>query len=301
MAFYHTPVMLDESIYYLDINPDGIYVDVTFGGGGHTKAILEKLSSKGKVFGFDQDADSIANVIEDERFVFVNQNFAQLKNYMIYYNYAEIDGLIADLGVSSFQIDTPEKGFSYHYPNESLDMRMSSLLTNTAADILNQYSVESLTEIFSKYGELRSSKTIADGIVKARFSNPIYKVGDLNSILEKYIPSHKKYAFFSKVYQALRIEVNNELGALKAMCEQAKELLKPGGRFVAISYHSLEDRIIKNFLKTGNTEGIVEKDFFGNQKKYFSVLTKKPIISTEKEINENSRARSAKLRAAIKI
>jgi FKBP-type peptidyl-prolyl cis-trans isomerase len=176
MAFYHTPVMLDESIYYLDINPDGIYVDVTFGGGGHTKAILEKLSSKGKVFGFDQDADSIANVIEDERFVFVNQNFAQLKNYMIYYNYAEIDGLIADLGVSSFQIDTPEKGFSYHYPNESLDMRMSSLLTNTAADILNQYSVESLTEIFSKYGEefLATNKTQAG--VKTTASGLQYKV-----------------------------------------------------------------------------------------------------------------------------
>jgi 16S rRNA (cytosine1402-N4)-methyltransferase len=301
MAEYHIPVMLKESIGYLDINPDGVYVDATFGGGGHTKGILEKLSKNGKVFGFDQDADAAKNVIDDSRFVFVNQNFSYLKNYMLYYNCVNIDGLIVDLGVSSYQIDTPSKGFSYHHPDELLDMRMSSTLTKTAANILNHYSAEELKVIMSKYGEVRLSKTIADTIVEKRINAPILKVKDLNLLLEPYVSSHKKYAFFSKVYQALRIEVNNELEALFLLCNQAKELLKPGGRFVAISYHSLEDRIIKNFLKTGNTEGVVEKDFYGNQKKYFSVLTKKPIISSEKEIQVNSRARSAKLRAAIKI
>ncbi len=291
---YHEPVLLEPCLDYLNIKPDGVFVDVTFGGGGHSKMILKRLGEEGQLLGFDQDPDAEKNAPDDKRFKFVKSNFQYLKNFLRLNGIAQVDGILADLGVSSHQLDQAERGFSYRFEAD-LDMRMNYNDGKTAADVLNEYSAEALQKVFSQYGEIRNSKTLAEAVVASRHSRKIERIGDFLSLLDPLVRG-QRLRYLSQVFQALRIEVNDEMKVLEAFLQQALEVLAPQGRLVVMSYHSLEDRIVKNFLKTGNIEGTVVKDFYGNINRPFKVITKKPIIPSEKEIKENPRARSAKLR-----
>lgn len=296
---YHLPVLLHRSIELLDIQPDGIYVDATFGGGGHARSILEKLGARGKLFGFDQDPDAAANVPADARFQFVPGNFRFMNRYLKVYGIRAVDGILADLGVSSHQLDEAERGFSYRFDSQ-LDMRMNRVEGRTAADVLNESDAGTLQRIFSEFGELRNAKTMAAAIVQARHAKPLRTVGDLLAVTEPLIRG-QKWKYLSQVFQALRIEVNEEMIALESFLAASHELLKPGGRLVVISYHSLEDRMVKNFFKTGHPGGEVQKDFFGNIYRPFEIITKKAIEAESVELKSNPRSRSAKLRAAIKL
>ena len=288
---YHIPAMLKETIEGLAIKSDGTYVDVTFGGGGHSKAILE--AGAGHLYSFDQDKDALQNAIEDERWTFVLSNFRYLRNWMDYYGVKEIDGLLADLGVSFHHFDCPERGFSFRF-SAPLDMRMNQTAKRTAADIVNGYSEEELAKLFWLYGELKNGRAIAHAICKARTQKPIERTEEL--VEASHIPAeHSKE--LARLFQALRIEVNDELGALREMLVAARDLLKPGGRIAILTYHSLEDRLVKNFLRSGNLEGTIEKDFYGNNLSPFTLIEKGREAS-EEEVARNPRARSAKLRVA---
>jgi 16S rRNA (cytosine1402-N4)-methyltransferase len=301
MTEYHVPVMLNECIEGLHINPNGIYVDVTFGGGGHSRAILNKLSSKGKLVAFDQDEDARKNLPDDARLVFIDQNFAFLKNHLRYQELIPVDGILADLGVSSHQFDTDERGFSFRFEDALLDMRMSKENKRSAAYILNTYTEEQLASIFYQYGELKNSRKLALAIGERRKGKPFESIADLKICLQPFAPKFKDYKFWAQVFQALRIEVNHELEVLKKFLEQSKEVLKSKGRLVVMSYHSLEDRLVKNIMNSGNFDGEMEKDFYGQIIRPFNPIDKKAITAGEAELEANSRARSAKLRIAEKI
>ncbi len=295
---YHNPVLLKECIDGLNIDPKGIYVDVTFGGGGHSREILKHLTT-GKLYAFDQDDDAVKNKIDDERFVLIKQNFRYLKNFLKMYNALPIDGLLADLGVSSHQFDEAERGFSIRF-EAKLDMRMDQNGKVTAADVLNTYGEEELKRIFRLYGEVDNAGYLASIIFHNRKDKHIETVNDLKSMIVKCVKKGRENQYYAQVFQALRIEVNKELDVLQELLLQSLDVLKPGGRLVVISYHSLEDRLVKNIMRSGKFEGEVEKDFFGNQLTPFKQITRKPIVPSEKENEENSRARSAKLRIAEK-
>lgn len=297
---YHVPVMLQPCIEGLNINPDGVYVDVTFGGGGHSKEILKHLSAKGRLIAFDQDLDAQQNIPQDERFVFIDQNFGFLKNNLRLKGFRQVDGILADLGVSSHQFDKPDRGFSIRY-NAELDMRMNQEGRLTAAEVLNTYSENQLHKIFGIYGEVKNAKSLALAVITARLERPFTDIESFKKAIEKFIPRGKENKYLAQVFQALRIEVNAEMRVLEDFLLQTAEVLKPGGRLVVMSYHSLEDRPVKNFMAKGKFQGEVEKDFFGNQQKPFNVITRKAIVATEAEIALNNRARSAKLRIAERI
>ncbi len=296
---YHNPVLLEKCIEGLSIDPNGVYVDVTFGGGGHSRAILSKLEN-GKLIAFDQDADSLNNTIDDERFIMVNQNFKFLKNFIRFHGFQKVDGILADLGVSSHQFDEADRGFSTRF-EARLDMRMDRKQDLDAAKIINTYDQEELIRIFKEYGEIKSSYKLAVTICERREVSPIETSVQLNEIISEIFPKTRINKFQAMVYQALRIEVNDELGVLKSFLKQTTDVLKPGGRLVVISYHSLEDRLVKNFIRSGNFEGKVEKDFFGQPQLDFKTFGSKPIIPDEEEIEKNNRARSAKLRIAERL
>lgn len=297
---YHNPVMLHESVDGLDIKKDGIYVDVTYGGGGHSKEILKRLGGKGRLIAFDQDADVEGNVVKDERLVMVPQNFRYLKNYLKMYGIPQIDGLLADLGVSSHQFDVGERGFSIRFDGP-LDMRMSKSNLVTAAKVVNEYNEEDLVRLFREYGEINNAKKLVFEIVSKRMGSKFKTTTDLIEVAEKLVPGKMKNKYLAQVFQALRIEVNSELEVLKDLLLQSKEVLKPSGRLVVITYHSLEDRLVKNFLKKGSFSGELEKDFFGNQLVDFKLITRKPVTPSNEELKLNNRARSAKLRIAEKV
>ncbi|MDH6359192.1 16S rRNA (cytosine(1402)-N(4))-methyltransferase RsmH [Parabacteroides sp. PF5-9] len=297
-TYYHIPVMLQESMTGLDINPSGVYVDVTFGGGGHSREILKCLGKDGRLFGFDQDKDAEANILQDSRFTFVRSNFRYLYHFMRYHNMVgRVDGLLADLGVSSHHFDEKERGFSFRFEGV-LDMRMNSRSGKTAADIVNNYTEEKLADTFYLYGELKQSRKLAAAIVKARKEKKIVSIEDFIAIIQPFSGKDKDKKFLAQVFQALRIETNDELGALKEMLRQTLRVLVPGGRLVVITYHSLEDRLVKNFLKTGNFEGKQEQDFFGNVLSPFRLVNNKVIVPGAEEVEINPRSRSAKLRIA---
>ena len=298
---YHVPVMLHESLEGLQIKSSGTYVDVTFGGGGHSRGILRNLGTDGTLYGFDQDADAEQNIPDDPRFVFVRSNFRYLYNFMRYHGVAgEVDGLLADLGVSSHHFDEQERGFSFRVEG-ALDMRMNTRGGQTAADILNNYSEEQLSDVFYLYGELKAARKLAAVIVKARQTQAIETIPDLLEILKPFVGKDKEKKFLAQAFQALRIEVNDEMRALKEMLQQTTRVLKPGGRLVVITYHSLEDRLVKNFLKTGNFEGKAEQDFFGNRSVAFRLINNKVMVPSDEEIERNPRSRSAKLRIAERL
>ncbi|HPT11875.1 MAG TPA: 16S rRNA (cytosine(1402)-N(4))-methyltransferase RsmH [Bacteroidales bacterium] len=299
METYHLPALLEESIAGLNLRPDGVYVDVTFGGGGHSRAILSHLKT-GRLIAFDQDIDAVVNIINDEKLIFLNQNFRFLKNNLRYLGFQAIDGLIADLGVSFHQFDEPERGFSFR-SDAVLDMRMNRNAALSAADILRTYDEEALAGIFYRFGELDNSRRIARAIVRARNISPVVTVNELSDAVKGLVPVNQEHKFYAKLFQSLRIEVNKEMDALMDMLRQALEVLRPGGRLVVITYHSIEDRLVKNFIRTGNFEGISEKDFYGNLIVPFRAINKKVIVPDEKEIEKNNRARSARLRIAEKI
>lgn len=295
---YHNPVLLDASVAGLNIKPDGIYVDVTFGGGGHSKAILKQLGPSGKLYAFDQDEDALANVLDDERFQLISENFRNLKRFLRFYGIKEVDGILADLGVSSHQFDVAERGFSTRFDAE-LDMRMNQKEVLNAFVVVNEYGEADLKRILVEFGELSNAGAMANAIVQARSEEPIKNTEQLKQVLSKFLPAHKSHKILAQIYQAIRIEVNQEMEVLKEFLEQALDILKPEGRLSVISYHSLEDRLVKRFMKNGLFEGEPEKDFFGN----FSVPFKsvgKLIIPDYAEIKINNRARSAKLRIAEK-
>jgi 16S rRNA (cytosine1402-N4)-methyltransferase len=298
---YHVPVLLKESIEGLDIKPEGIYVDLTFGGGGHSKEILKKLKG-GRLFGFDQDSDAKKNAeeINDSSFTFIEGNFRYLKRYLKSEGVRKVDGILADLGVSSHQIDSAERGFSTRFDAE-LDMRMDQGSAKTAKQVINNYSEADLHKIFGMYGEIRNAKTVANAIAKGRVGKGINRVDELKNVLKSYAPRGKENKFFAQVFQALRIEVNEELKALEEMLTQSAEVIAKGGKLVVISYHSLEDRLVKNFINKGKFFGEVEKDLYGNYETPFEAVNKKPLEAGEEEIERNKRARSAKLRIAVKI
>ena len=296
---YHIPVLRDACIEGLDIKPNGIYVDVTFGGGGHSRVIFDKLSPEGFLYVLDQDADAKANAWSAPNFSFIQSNFSFLSNQMKAKGISEVDGIIADLGVSSHQFDQPERGFSIR--NEAdLDMRMNASSQSTAADIINTYDEEQLVHIFRSYGEIKNARRLASEVVQGRTGGSIQTTKQLIDILCRMAPKFKEHKYYAQVFQALRIEVNKELEALESFLSQASDLLKPGGRLVVMSYHSLEDRIVKNFMKKGNVKGQLEKDFFGNPLKPLTEVTRKPVVPDEIEQKENTRSRSAKLRIAEK-
>lgn len=300
MTDYHIPVLLKESIDGLNIKPNGIYVDVTFGGGGHSKEILSRLDKNGKLFGFDQDEEAYKNVLDDDRFVFVRSNFRYLSNFLQYYHVEKVDGILADLGVSSHHFDDEDRGFSFRYDSQ-LDMRMNRSAKQTAADILNNYDEKELSNLFFQYGELRMARKIASAIVNARQKKPLTTVNDFLEIMERFTIRDRERKVLAQAFQALRIEVNQELDALSEMLQQSVERLVVGGRISVISYHSLEDRIVKNFFRSGNIEGKIEKDFYGNPLTSLKVINRKVIIPEEEEQRLNPRSRSAKLRIAEKI
>ena len=296
---YHKPVLLAESVDALVNNPDGVYVDVTFGGGGHSREILSRLSEKGRLFSFDQDSDALNNAIEDTRFTLINQNFRFLENSLLMYGVTQVDGVLGDLGVSSHQFDKAERGFSIR-SDAPLDMRMNKMQDIDAYKVVNEYDEEALADIFYYYGELREARKLAREIVNKRKSADIRTTEDLKKVFS-YVPAHKSNKFFAQVFQAIRIEVNQELDALKEMLVQSSNVLKKDGRLVIISYHSLEDRLVKKFLKNGMFEGEPERDVYGNYQKVFELPYRKAIVPTEEEIEDNSRARSAKMRVGIKL
>ncbi|GAA5092071.1 16S rRNA (cytosine(1402)-N(4))-methyltransferase RsmH [Chryseobacterium ginsengisoli] len=296
---YHNPVLLKQSVDDLVTNPDGTYVDCTFGGGGHSREILSRLSDKGRLFSFDQDLDALKNTIDDSRFTLINQNFRFLENSILMYGVPQVDGILADLGVSSHQFDEAERGFSTR-SNAPLDMRMNVMQGLDAKRVINDYDEEQLADIFYYYGELREARKLARDIVHHRKTKSINTTEDLKKLFS-YLPPHKVNKFYAQLFQAIRIEVNQELEVLKEMLVQAYNILKPEGRLVVISYHSLEDRLVKRFLKNGMFEGEPQRDIYGNYKKAFELVKSKAIIPDDKEIEENSRARSAKMRTGIKI
>ncbi len=296
MSEYHTPVMLQESISSLVTNPNGTYADVTFGGGGHTAGILSRINDGGSVIAFDRDLDAINGAFKDSRLTLVHNNFRYIENYAALYN-VQFDGILADLGVSSHQFDTPERGFSFRY-DAPLDMRMNEKGAVTAADILNTREPEEIENILKLYGEVDGARRMAQLIAEARKQAPILTSGDLDKAIEKMLPRGAEHKVLAKVYQALRIEVNGELRSLEKFLDGAARSLKPGGRLVVITYHSLEDRMVKNFIKCGNVEGIEEKDMFGRTVAPLEAVNRKPIVPAESEISSNTRARSAKLRVA---
>jgi 16S rRNA (cytosine1402-N4)-methyltransferase len=293
---YHNPVMLDKCINGLNIRPEGVYIDVTFGGGGHSRAILERLTT-GHLYAFDQDEDAAENAFDDERFTFIPQNFKYFKNFVQLYHGGKVDGIIADLGVSSHQFDTPEKGFSTRFDGP-LDMRMSQMTPNDAATVVNTYDHAALTRILRLYGEMQQPQLIASDIVMAREAEPIETTTQLKAAVQSRLPRGKENKVLAQLFQALRIEVNQEMEVLTSFLSQCPDVLTSGGRLVVMSYHSLEDRLVKNFMKTGNAEGKEEKDFYGNLLTPYTLVTRKPIVPTDEEIESNSRARSAKLRIA---
>jgi 16S rRNA (cytosine1402-N4)-methyltransferase len=297
---YHVPVMLSECMGGLSILPNGTYVDVTFGGGGHSREILSRLGSEGHLYSFDQDADAEKNIIGDSRFTFVRSNFRYLKNFMQYHHVDGVDGLLADLGVSSHHFDDKDRGFSFRFEG-ALDMRMNTRAGKTAADIINTYSEEDLANVLYLYGELKNSRKLASVLVRARATKPLETITDLLELISPYTTREKEKKFLAQVFQALRIEVNDEMKALKEMLQQALSVLKPNGRLVVMTYHSLEDRLVKNFFKTGNFEGKSEQDFYGNFKTPFALINNKVIAPSEEEVGLNPRSRSAKLRIAAKL
>ncbi|TCC92231.1 16S rRNA (cytosine(1402)-N(4))-methyltransferase RsmH [Pedobacter frigiditerrae] len=297
---YHVPVLLQECIDGLNINPSGVYVDVTFGGGGHSKEILKKLGKDGVLIAFDQDPDAQRNKIDDPRFVFIDQNFGFLKNNLRLLGYRAVDGILADLGVSSHQFNEPSRGFSIRF-DADLDMRMDKHRPLTAAIVLNTYAEDKLHKIFGIYGEVKNAKSLAATIVASRMNKPIATLADFKAMIAAHIPKGKENKYMAQVFQALRIEVNAEIEVLESFLEQTAAVLKPGGRLVVMSYHSLEDRPVKNFIAKGKFRGEVEKDFFGNEQKPFKSITRKAVIANDEELARNSRARSAKLRVGERI
>ncbi|MDR2962149.1 MAG: 16S rRNA (cytosine(1402)-N(4))-methyltransferase RsmH [Bacteroidales bacterium] len=295
---YHNPVLLSESIAQLGINPSGVYIDATFGGGGHSREILKHLQN-GHLYGFDQDDDARQNIPESANFTFVHHNFRYIRHFMRYYGVEQVDGILADLGVSSHHFDTPERGFSFRF-NAPLDMRMDAETKLTAAEILNSYEESDLRRIFKEYGEIDNAYKLAQTIVRERGIAAIETTEELKKIGQRLCNPKIETKYVSQIFQALRIEVNNEMGVLRDFLQAGLETLKPGGRFVIITYHSLEDRMVKNFFKTGNLEGSVKKDFYGNVSTPFELVSRKAIVPTDEEIEENNRARSAKLRVAEK-
>lgn len=296
---YHIPVLLHESIEGMHLQSGGTYVDVTFGGGGHSKEILRNMDDKSRLFSFDQDADAERNIINDKRFTFVRSNFRYLHNFLRYYGVEEVDAILADLGVSSHHFDDSERGFSFRFDGK-LDMRMNKRAGITAADIVNTYEEEKLADLFYLYGELKNSRKLAATLVKARAQKAIETIGEFIEIVKPLYGREREKKELAKVFQALRIEVNQEMEALKEMLYAATEALRPGGRLVVITYHSLEDRIVKNIMKTGNIEGKAKQDFFGNVETPFKLINNKVIVPSEDEIQRNPRSRSAKLRIAEK-
>ena len=296
---YHIPVLLKESLDALQIRPDGIYIDATFGAGGHSKPILKQLSAKGHLYGFDQDMDAEDNLLDHPCFTFIRSNFRHIKRFMRLYEVKELDGVLMDLGVSSHQLDMPDRGFSYRY-DAKLDMRMNQEASLDGKEVINTYSARGLQNIFSRYGEVRNAKTLADKIVSARNHRTITTTFQLNAILNE-VRMGPLMKYYSQVYQAIRIEVNDEEGALIEALEGSLDCLKEGGRIVVISYHSLEDRIVKNFFKSGNAEGVISKDNYGNIMKPIKQVNKKLILPDDEEVNRNARARSAKMRIGMKV
>lgn len=297
---YHKPVLLDESVEGLNIRPEGFYADLTFGGGGHSLRILGKLGKKGRLLGFDQDTDAASNAPTDKRFTFVHSNFRFLKNFLRYYNIRQLDGIIADLGISSHQVDKQERGFSF-MAEANADMRMNRQMNFTAADILNQYPEDQLIRVFREYGEVPNAREMVKHILKAREAGSFMTTQQLVNSIQPVVPERIRNKQLARVFQALRIEVNDELGALKDMLHQSVEVLKPQGRLVILSYHSLEDRMVKNFIRSGNTEGMIEKDFYGNVSAPLRAVNRNVIVPSDEEIRMNPRARSAKLRIAEKL
>mgnify|MGYP000937810348 FL=1 len=296
---YHIPALLNESIEGLDIRPSGVYVDVTFGGGGHSSEILRRLNGDGRLIAFDQDEDAVLNAIDDPRFTFIRSNFRFLKNFLRYLGVDEVDGVMADLGVSSHHFDDAGRGFSFRFEG-GLDMRMNRSASKSAADILNEYPEEKLREVFLKYGELKYAHKIASSVIAYRQARKIAVTNDLLAILESFTFKDREKKILAQAFQALRIEVNGEMEALTEMLTQALQVLKPGGRLSVISYHSLEDRLVKNFFRTGNFEGTLIKDFYGNVETPFEQISRKVIVPAEEEQQQNPRSRSAKLRIAEK-
>ena len=296
---YHVPVLLKPSVDGMNIRPDGTYVDVTFGGGGHSREILSRLRDGGRLLGFDQDEDAEQNIVDNPHFIFVRSNFRYLHNFLRYHDIEEVDAILADLGVSSHHFDDSERGFSFRFDG-TLDMRMNKRAGDTAADIINTYDEERLADIFYLYGELKNSRKLASVLVKARAGQKITTIGEFLEVIKPLFGREREKKELAKVFQALRIEVHQEMEALKEMLYAATEALKPGGRLVVITYHSLEDRMVKNMMKTGNVEGKMEKDFFGNVQTPFRLVNNKVIVPDEAEIERNPRSRSAKLRIAEK-
>jgi len=300
MTAYHTPALLHECIDGLNINPDGVYVDVTFGGGGHSKEILKKLGKKGRLIAFDQDEDARANIIDDERFLFVHSNFRYIKNYLRYYKIDKVDGVLADLGISSFHIDAESRGFSFK-ADANLDMRMNTDMKKTAADLLNEYQELELINMFRHYGEIKNAGRLAKSIVAARKEKKLLSISSFIEAIHNEIPKKQENKYLAKVFQAIRIELNDEIGALKDFLNATGDIVDKNGRLVIISYHSLEDRFVKNYIRSGNCKGTIEKDIYGNYKTPFKQVNRKIITPAQAEIEQNPRSRSAKLRVAEKI
>ena len=298
--FYHTPVLLETSVELMDIQPDGTYVDLTFGGGGHSRHILSKLGPKGRLYSFDQDKDTLANAPDDDRFNYVASNFRFLRGALRWRGVTEVDAVLADLGVSSHHFDAVERGFSFR-GEAPLDMRMNQRGRLTAREVVNNYAEEELTRIFRDWGELETPWKVASCLVRARQKGEIATTAQLVEAIKPCTPRKDESKFLTKLFQALRIEVNGEMEALKMALEQSLKVLKPGGRLVVISYHSLEDRLVKNFLRSGNFEGRIEKDFYGKALAPFEIVTRKAVVPTDEELARNPRSRSAKLRAGIKL
>lgn len=299
MSEYHTPVLLKESVSALAIRKGGVYVDATFGGGGHSREILSRLEGNSKLIAYDRDPEALKNAPDDKRLILVHNNFRFLQNYVRLNGFDKVDGILADLGVSSHQFDTEERGFSFRF-DAKLDMRMSRMSKISAEDIVNDYEEEQLTKIFREWGEVDNSRRVAKLICSEREKKRIVTTTDFNNVLDPVIPKFGGHKILAKIYQALRIEVNGEMKSLEGFLNDTLKVLAPGGRLVVITYHSLEDRMVKNFMKTGNTEGILNKDFYGNKETPFELITRKPVLPQEEEISSNTRARSAKLRVAEK-
>ena len=297
---YHVPVLLGESVDGLLVHPDGVYADLTFGGGGHSREILSRMQGQSRLYGFDQDADAMANLPQDSRFVFVRSNFRYLSNWMRYYQVEALDGILADLGVSSHHLDDESRGFSFRFEGP-LDMRMNRLSARTAADVLNEYDEERLADVFYLYGELRNARKLAQRVVRARSVQPLRTIEELLQVVQPLFERDREKKELAKLFQALRIEVNSEMDALREMLAAAARLLKPGGRLVVITYHSLEDRLVKNLMKTGNVEGNRVVDFYGRSKSVLRQVNNKVIVPSEEELARNPRSRSAKLRIAERI
>lgn len=302
-GMYHKPVLLQESVNGLNIQPNGVYIDVTFGGGGHSREILSRLGKNGHLYSFDQDPDAEKNIVDDDRFTFVRSNFRYIGNWMRYYGHEEIDGVLADLGVSSHHLDDETRGFSFRYEDAPLDMRMNKRAGRTAADILNNYSEEQLADVFFLYGELKQARKLATMVAKRRNQKALETTNDLLEALkiDRESANQQWKKDMARLFQALRIEVNQEMQALREMLLAAQQLLRPGGRLSVITYHSLEDRIVKNVMKTGNAEGKAEQDFFGRQQSPLRAVNNKVILPSDEELQDNPRSRSAKLRIAEKI